>query len=124
MVARFIRTRLVLWTAALAAAYYYLLAYSVGCMLAQHWPAWWFSAFPARHLGAVAWLVAMHTSGVLVAALPVAGLAVMIDSGKAIWIAAGAALLATAGAVLPSLKPEIWPLLLMGLPVNVWVLLG
>ena len=64
--------------AALAlAGYFYLLLYIIGWMSAHHWPSWWFDVFPSRHVGAVMWLITLHTAAVLFAALPI-GIAALI----------------------------------------------
>jgi hypothetical protein len=55
------------------------------------------------------WLVTLHTTAVLLAALPVGIAAVIIARKKAVLLALIAALVATAAAVAPSLAPTIWP---------------
>jgi hypothetical protein len=93
----------------LAAGYSYLLIYLIGWMATHHWPSWWFDVFPSRHVGAVTWLVILHTTAVLLAALPIGIAAVMIARKKAVLLGLIAASLATVVAVAPSLAPTIWP---------------
>ena len=131
------RIRFSLAALALAAGYFYLLIYIIGWMFAHHWPSWWFDVFPSRHVGAVMWLVALHTAAVLVAALPIGIAAVMIARKKAVLLGLIAALLATMAAVAPSLAPNIWPIvwsspvffvtdqikLIVAVPFVAWVIL-
>jgi MFS family permease len=106
------RIRFSLAALALAAAYFYLLIYIIGWMSAHHWPTWWFDVFPSRHVGAVMWLVTLHTAAVLLAALPIGIAAVIIGRRRAVLLALVAAALATLGSIAPSFAPTIWP--------NVW----
>jgi hypothetical protein len=103
------RIRFSLAALALAAGYFYLLIYIIGWMSAHHWPSWWFDVFPSRHVGAVMWLVALHTAAVLLAALPIGIAAVIIARKRAVLLALIAASLATAVATVPSFAPTIWP---------------
>jgi MFS family permease len=131
------RIRFSLAALALAAGYFYLLIYIIGWMSAHHWPSWWFDVFPSRHVGAVMWLVTLHTAAVLLAALPIGIAAVMIARKKAVLLGLIAASLATAAAVAPSLAPTIWPTvwgshpvffvtdqikLVVAVPIIAWVL--
>jgi MFS family permease len=103
------RIRFSLAALALATGYFYLLVYIIGWMSAHHWPSWWFDVFPSRHVGAVMWLITLHTAAVLLAALPVGIAAVIIARKRAVLLALIAASLATAAAIAPSLAPTIWP---------------
>jgi hypothetical protein len=107
---RSLRLRLVLAAPILAALYFYLLVFLIGLTFAQHWPSWWFRVFPSRHFAAVLWLVVLHTTGVLSAAVPIAFAAVIIVRKEAVFLCAIVGLLATILAVLPSLSPHIWPI--------------
>src|SRR5450631_2428249 len=82
----------------LATVYYYLLDYIVGLTMARHWPSWWFGLFPSRHVAGVAWLVTLHTIGVLSAAFPVGFASVIIARNRGILLGAIAGFLATAAA--------------------------
>jgi hypothetical protein len=107
---RSIRLRLVLAALILVAMYSYLLVLLIGLTSARHWPSWWFSVFPSRHFAVVAWMVALHTVGVLSAAVPVALAAVIIERRKAVVLGAIVGFLATVLTVFPSLSPSIWPI--------------
>jgi len=111
------RIRFSLAALALAAGYLYLLIYITGWMSAHHWPSWWFDVFPSRHVGAVMWLVTLHTAGVLLAALPIGIAAVIIARKNAVLLALIAASLATATAMAPSFAPTIWPIIWGSHPV-------
>jgi hypothetical protein len=102
------RIRFSLAALVLAAGYFYLLIYIIGWMVAHHWPSWWFDVFPSRHVGAVMWLVTLHTTAVLLPALPIGLAAVIIARKKAVLLGLIAASLATAAAIAPSLAPTIW----------------
>jgi hypothetical protein len=104
------RIRFSLAALSLAAGYFYLLIYIIGWMSAHHWPSWWFEVFPSRHVGAVIWLVTLHTAAVLLAALPIGIAALMIARKQAVLLGLIAASLATAAAVVSSLAPTIWPI--------------
>lgn len=114
---RSVRLRLVLAAPVLAALYFYLLVFLIGLTSAQHWPSWWFGVFPSRHFAAVLWLVVLHTTGVLSAAVPIAFAAVIIVRKKAVFLGAIVGLLATILAVLPSLSQQIWPIVWNSHPV-------
>jgi hypothetical protein len=103
------RIRFTLAALALAVGYYCLLIHIIGWMSAHHWPGWWFDIFPSRHIGAVMWLITLHTAAVLLAALPIGIAAVIIARKEAVLLAFIAASLATAAALAPSLAPSIWP---------------
>ena len=111
------RIRLVLGTLLLAAGYFYLLIYLIGWTSARHWPGWWYSLFPTRHIAGITWMVIIHTVGVLFAALPVAVASLLIDRNRALWIGSCAGAIATVVALAPSLAPNIWPLLWNSHPV-------
>jgi hypothetical protein len=131
------RIRLGLAAAVLAVVYYYLLIYLIGWSSLLQWPAWWFRAFPTRHIAVVIWLVSVHTLAVLSAAFPVALASVVIGRSRAALLGAVAGVLATVVAIFPSLSPTIWPLiwnnhpvyfvtdqlkLLVAVPFLVWVI--
>jgi hypothetical protein len=101
----------------LAAGYFYLLIYLIGWMAAHHWPSWWFDVFSSRHVGAVTWLVTLHTAAVLLAALPIGIAAVIVARKDAVLLGLIAASIATVAAVAPSLAPSIWPIVWSGHPV-------
>lgn len=105
------RIRFCLKTTVLSAGYYYLLVYVIGWMSARHWPSWWYEVFTSRHTGAVIWLVILHTAAVLVAALPIATLAVIAARQSAVLLGLTSATTATVLAVLPSFAPAIWPII-------------
>ena len=111
------RIRFSLAALALAVGYFYLLIYLIGWMTAHHWPSWWFEVFPSRHVGAVTWLVILHTSAVLLAALPIGIAAVIVARKEAVLLGLIAASLATVAAVAPLLAPSIWPIVWSGHPV-------
>ena len=111
------RIRFSLTAMALAAGYFYLLVYLIGWMAAHHWPSWWFDVFASRHVGAVMWLVTLHTAAVLLAALPIGAAAVIVARKKAVLLGLIAASLATVVAVAPSLGPTIWPTVWRSHPV-------
>jgi hypothetical protein len=112
------RIRFTLAALALAVGYFYLLIYIIGWMSAHHWPSWWFDVFStSRRVGAVVWLVTLHTAAVLLAALPIGVAAVIIAREKAVLLALIAASLATAAAIAPSLAPTIWPTVWSSHPV-------
>ena len=111
------RIRFTLAALALAVGYFYLLIYIIGWMSAHHWPSWWFDVFSSRRVGAVTWLVTLHTAAVLLAALPIGFAAVIIVRKKAVLLALIAASLATAAAIAPSLAPTIWPTVWSSHPV-------
>jgi hypothetical protein len=111
------RIRFILAALALAVGYFYLLIYMIGWMSAHHWPSWWYDVFSSRHVGAVMWLVTLHTAAVLLAAIPIGIAAVIIAREKAVLLALIAASLATAAAIAPSFAPTIWPTVWSGHPV-------
>ena len=111
------RIRFLLAAPVLAVGYFYLLIYLIGWMAAHHWPSWWFDVFPSRHVAAVTWLVTLHTSAVLLAALPIGIAAVIVTRKEAVLLGLIAASLATVAAVAPSLAPTIWPVVWSGHPV-------
>ena len=114
---RSVRLRLALAAPVLAALYFYLLVILIGWTSAQHWPSWWFGVLPSRHVAAVAWMVALHTIGVLSAAVPIAFVAVVIVRKEAVFLGAIVGVLATILAVLPSLSAHIWPIVWNSHPV-------
>jgi hypothetical protein len=114
---RSVRLRLILAAPVLAGLYFYLLVLLIGWTSAQHWPAWWFGVFPSRHFAAVAWMVVLHTIGVLSAAVPMAFAAVIIVRKEAVFLGAVVGVLATILAVLPSLSAHIWPIVWNSHPV-------
>lgn len=111
------RIRFTLTAVILALAYYYLLIYLVGWMSVHQRPGWWLGVFPTRRIGALGWVIALHTAAVLCAALPVATAAVVISRTEAVLLGLIAAVLATAAAVAPSLNSTIWHLIWNGHPI-------
>jgi MFS family permease len=111
------RIRFSLTAVVLAAGYFFLLVHLIGWMAAHHWPSWWFDVFPSRHVGAVMWLVTLHTAAVLLAALPIGVAAVIIARKKAVLLGLIAAFLATMAAIAPSLAPSIWTIVWGSHPV-------
>jgi hypothetical protein len=133
------RIRFGLAAGVLATMYYFLLIHIIGWVMATHWPAWWFGAFPTRHIAGSAWLVTLHTIAVLTAALPVAIASVVIARKRAVLLGATAGFLATVVSILPSLGPTVWPMmwqshpvffitdqikLVVAVPFVAWVILG
>jgi hypothetical protein len=111
------RIRFALAAVILAAVYFYLLVYLIGWMSAHERPSWWLGTFPSRHAAAIAWLVALHTAAVSLAAVPVAATAVIIARKDAVLLALSAAVLATAAAAIPSLSSTIWPIIWNSNPI-------
>jgi hypothetical protein len=111
------RIRFALAAAILGAVYYYLLVYLVGWMSTHERPGWWIGIFPTRRIDALGWLVLLHTSAVLLAALPIAVAAVIIERTHAVLLALTAAILATVAAVVPSLSSTIWPIIWNSNPI-------
>jgi hypothetical protein len=111
------RIRFALAAGVLAAVYYYLLVYLVGWTSAHERPGWWLGVFPTRHSAVIAWLVALHTAAVLLAALPVALVTVIIARREAVLLGLTVAVLATVVAVAPSLSSTIWPLIWNSHPI-------
>jgi hypothetical protein len=111
------RIRFALAAVILGVMYYYLLVYLVGWMSTHERPGWWVGMFPTRRIGALGWLVLLHTAAVLLAALPVAVAAVIIEPTKAVLVALTAAVLATIVAVVPSLSSTIWPIIWNSNPI-------
>jgi hypothetical protein len=111
------RIRFALTAAVLAAAYFYLLVFLIGWMSVHQRPGWWLGVFPSRYIAAITWLVVLHTSAVLSAALPVALAAVVLARQKAVQLGLIAAALATAAAIIPSLSSTIWPIIWNSHPV-------
>src|SRR5450631_568473 len=105
------RIRFALAAVILGVVYYYLLVYLVGWMSTHARPGWWIGMFPTRRIGALGWLILLHTAAVLLAALPVAVAAVIIVRTKTVLLALTAAVLATVAAVVPSLSSTIWPII-------------
>jgi hypothetical protein len=114
---RSVRLRLGLAAPVLAALYYYLLIFLIGWTSTRFWPSWWFGLFPSRHIAAVTWLVGLHTIGVFSAALPIAVAAVVIVRERAAMLGLIVGVIATTFAVLPSLSPDIWPLVWSSHPI-------
>lgn len=134
---RSFRLRLVLAAPVLGAAYYYLLIFLIGWTSASPWPSWWIGAFPNRHIAALIWIIGSHTIGVLSAAIPVAIAAVLLVRAQAMLLGVIVGVIATSLGVLPSLTPDIWPLvwnthpiyfitdqikLLVAVPVAIWII--
>jgi hypothetical protein len=111
------RIRFALAAVILGIMYYYLLVYLVGWMSTHERPGWWVGMFPTRRIGALGWLVLLHTGAVLLAALPVAVAAVIIVRTKAVLLALTAAVIATVAAVVPELSPTIWPIIWNSNPI-------
>jgi hypothetical protein len=109
--------RLALSVVVLTPAYYYLLIFIVGWTSAVPWPTWWFELFPSRHVGAMVWMVPLHTIAVFSAALPVAIASVVVARKHAWQLGGVVAFLATVAALLPSLSPAIWPLIWSSQPM-------
>lgn len=105
------RIRFTLAAVVLAAVYYYLLVFLVGWTSVHERPVWWLGLFPTRYLGAIAWLVTLHTVAVLLAALPVAVATVIVARREAVLLGLAVAVLATVVAVAPSFSSAIWPLI-------------
>lgn len=134
---RSVRLRLVLAAPVLAAIYYYLLIFLIGWTSASPWPSWWFGIFPNRHMAVVTWMVGSHTIGVFSAAIPIAVAAVLIVREQATLLGIIVGVIATTFGVLPSLSPDIWPLiwnnhpiyfitdqikLLLAVPIAAWII--
>ena len=113
----FARIRFVFCALMLAGGYYYVLNPVIGWTAAQMWPGWWIALFPTRHIAVVTWTVAMHTSAVFAAAVPIAIVSLLIDRRRALWLGAIAGVIATVLALEPSLAPAIWPLIWNSHPV-------
>jgi hypothetical protein len=111
------RIRLGLAAGVLATMYYFLLIFTIAWVMATHWPAWWFGAFPTRHIAATAWLATLHTFAVLIAALPVAIASVVIARRRAVLLGVTAGILATVVSIVPSLGPTVWPIIWQSHPV-------
>jgi hypothetical protein len=111
------RIRFALAAVILGVMYYYLLVYLVGWMSTHERPGWWVGMFPTRRIGALGWLVLLHTSAVLLAALPIAVAAVIIERTQAVLLALTAAVLATIVAVVPALSSTIWPIIWNSNPI-------
>jgi hypothetical protein len=111
------RIRFALAAVILGVMYYYLLVYLVGWMSTHERPGWWVGIFPTRRVGALGWLILLHTSAVLLAALPIAVAAVIIERTQAVLLALTAAVLATVVAVVPSLSSTIWPIIWNSNPI-------
>jgi hypothetical protein len=111
------RIRFALAAVILGVMYYYLLVYLVGWMSTHERPGWWVGMFPTRRIGALGWLVLLHTAAVLIAAFPVAVAAVVIERTRAVLLALTAAVLATVAAVVPSLSSTIWPIIWNSNPI-------
>jgi hypothetical protein len=105
------RIRFTLTSVVLAAVYYYLLVFLIGWISVHERPGWWLGVFPTRRFAVIAWLVALHTAAVLLAALPVAIATVVIARREAVLLGLTVAILATVVAVVPSLSSTIWPLI-------------
>ncbi len=118
------------------AAYYYLLLLSIGYLVAMSWPLWWMGIFPNTLIGSRIWLIAMHTSAVLISAAPVALLVRLLVPAHAVAVCLVAAVSAVVLANLPIDRDAIvlvWayhPVLLIGdtlkvalaLPLLAWAL--
>jgi hypothetical protein len=134
---RSVRLRIVLAAPLLATLYFYLLVFIIGWTSATSWPSWWLAVFPSRHIGAVTWMIGLHTIAVFSAAIPVAVAAVFIVREQAALLGAVVSVIATIIAVLPSLSRDIWPLiwnnhpiyfvtdqikLLVAVPIVAWII--
>jgi hypothetical protein len=113
------RLRLGLTALALGALYFYLLLYLIGWTSWHHWPSWWYGAFPSRHSAGVAWIIILHTAGVLSAAVPVAIAAVVIMRREAVLLAAIVGVLGSALGLLSSIDSNVWPLFWTSHPIFV-----
>jgi hypothetical protein len=111
------RIRFALAAAVLATAYYYLLVFLLSWLSSHERPTWWLGVFPTRLIGALAWLVTLHTVTVLFAALPVAIATVFIARRNAVKLGLAAATLATVVSVFPSLHTDLWTLIWNSHPV-------
>jgi len=114
---RSVRLRLVLAAPLLAALYFFFLIFVIGWTSATSWPPWWLAVFPSRHIGAVTWMIGLHTIAVFSAAIPVAVAAVLIVRERAALLGAIVSVIATTIAVLPSLSRDIWPLIWNNHPI-------
>jgi hypothetical protein len=134
---RSVRFRLVLAAPALVAVYYYLLIFVIGWTSASPWPSWWIGIFSNRRMAVLIWIIGSHTIGVLSAAVPIAIAAVLIVRERAMLLGIIVGAIATLLGILPSLTPDIWPLiwnshpiyfitdqikLLAAVPVAVWII--
>jgi hypothetical protein len=90
------RIRFALTAMILGIVYYYLLVYLVGWMSTHERPGWWIG---------------------MLAALPIAVAAVIIERTRAVLLALTAAVLATVAAVVPSLSSTIWPIIWSSNPI-------
>jgi hypothetical protein len=95
----------------LSAAYYYLLIYLLGWLNSHEKPTWWVGLFPSRLSGALAWLIALHTAAVFLAALPVAFAAVVFIRPKAILLALITAVLVSSVDVTLVLNSAFWSII-------------
>jgi hypothetical protein len=111
------RIRFALAAMIFGVVYYYLLVYLIGWMSTQQRLGWWIGKFPTRRIGALGWLILLHTSAVLLAALPIAIAAVLIERTRAVLLALTAAVLATVAAVAPSLSSTILPIIWNNSPI-------
>ncbi len=132
------RLRLGLAVVALATAYYFLLLYAIGYGMTFHWPEWWYSVLPEGEVSARLWLVVLHTTAVLIAAMPTALLCLWLLPAGRVVLSATAALLAVITLnlpVIPELLAASWsqhPVFLLAdnleclvaVPLLVWLLRG
>src|SRR5665213_1597634 len=135
---RSIRIRLGLAAPILGFLYFYLLVLLIGWTSSTLRPSWWIDIFPSRHVAAVMWLICLHTSGVVFAAIPIAVAVVASARERAVLLAVIVGVVATTLAILLSLRPDIWQLawnshpiffitdqikLLVAVPLAAWFIL-
>ncbi len=106
-----VHARFALAALILGAAYYYWLIYLLGWLNSHERPAWWVGLFSTRLIGALGWLIALHTTAVLLAALPVAFAAVIFMRTKAVLLALTAAVLVAATDVVLVSNSSFWPII-------------
>jgi len=97
----------------LAFLYYWLVVQIVGYAAVVPRTGWWMNAAPTigRRAAAVAWLEAMNTGAMIVAATPVALLGAYAYPRRAMGVVALAAAAAATYALAPTFRSDIWPLL-------------
>jgi hypothetical protein len=100
------------WASAalLTTLYYFLLIWLVGFTSTLAWPKWWLALFGSGRGAKVAWIITTHTLGVICAALPVA-LGALFDR-RPLLLGTLTAILTSVLLAYPSLKPDIWSLIL------------
>lgn len=105
----------------LAFLYSYLLLFLVGYAVAIPRPSWWEGIFASRHFAMLLWLTVVHTIAVFAAAAPIALLSLVSVPARALLVGVSASALAIAVQTLPSLSPEIWPLIWNNNPTSFFI---